>query len=286
MAHAILAFGNRADEATLSGGDWEATLPLDNLKDRRLGRVARSASLDLADTQFDADFGQLRLFRTVAIVNHNLNDYGRYRIRLSTVADFSSTVADSGWKDAWPAVIPMSQRPWNSPYTWNGKWTPEERAYLTPLIVFNLPTSLNARYLRVEFEDPDNPDGYVQAGRLFIGDGWQPVRNMVYGAQIGWESRTEVQEAISGADYFDVRTPARVVQFGLEAMSEDEAMVYAFDLERRVGVHGECVFLWNPDDTIHAPRRQFLCRLRTLSMIENPGPNRWRAPFEAKELLA
>lgn len=285
MAHAILAYGNRADSATLSGGDWEATLPLTNLQDRRLGRVARTDGVDSADTKFDADFGAVRLFRVVSLVGHNGSLTGTCRFRLSNDPTFATSLADSGVMDIWPSVYPTEVLDWFAENYWTGQYTDEERSGYTAAMTYVLPTTVAARYLRVEIDDEDNADGYLQFGRLFAADGWQPVRNMVYGAQIGWTDRTEVQEAISGAEYFDVRTPARSVQFGLEAMDEDEAMARGFEFQRQIGVSGECFFIWDPDDTVHALRRQFLCRPRTLSMIEHPGPNRWRAPYELKELL-
>ena len=148
-----------------------------------------------------------------------------------------------------------------------------------------LSASINAQYVRVEISDTGNTAGYVQLGRVFIGDGWQPVKNMVYGAGLAWENRSEVQEALSGAEYFNARSSPRVARVSFEDMTEDEAMATAFEIQRLAGVTQEVFFAWAGDDTTHALRRQFLARLRTLSPIENPGPDRWRAPFELKELL-
>jgi hypothetical protein len=45
MSNLLLGYSNRVDAATLSGGSWlTASLPLDNLKDRRQAKVARSAN--------------------------------------------------------------------------------------------------------------------------------------------------------------------------------------------------------------------------------------------------
>ncbi|MDQ0462640.1 hypothetical protein QO010_000388 [Caulobacter ginsengisoli] len=285
MAHAILAYGNLVDAASLYGGSWLTALPLNNLKDRRLGRLARSASTSLADTWFDADFGGTRRFRVVAVVNHNLSITARYRISLSLAPDFTSTVATSGWRSVWPSVYPFGTLPWGAPNWWTGQYPADQIEAYTGTLVFILTSPANARYIRVELDDTANANGFVEAGRVFAADGWQPVRNMVYGASLAWESRTEVQEALSGAEYFNVRTPVRVARFALDALGEDEAMANAFEIQRAMGVDDELLFVWDPDDTTHALRRQFLCRMRTLSPIENPGPDRWKAPFEVKELL-
>lgn len=285
MANAILAYGNLIDAATVYGGSWQSGLPLANLQDRRLGQLARSASASASDSWFDADFGSTRLFRVVALVNHNLSVSAQYRVRLSDDPTFAGVTADSGWTAVWPAVYPSGTLPWGAPNWWNGTYPADQIEAYTGTLVYVLSQTVGARYIRVELSDPANPDGFIQAGRAFAADGWQPVRNMTYGASLAWESRTEVQEALSGAEYFNVRTPVRVARLGLDAMGQDEAMATAFEIQRAMGVEDELLFIWDPDDTVHALRRRFLCRLRALSPIENPGPDRWKAPFEVKELL-
>lgn len=285
MANAIIAYGNQIDTATLSGGSWLSTLPLANLQDRRLGKLARTTDDATASTKFDLDFGGPRLLRVVGLIGHNFSPDALYRIRLSTVADFATTVADSGWTAVWPVAYPFGTLPWGSPSWWTGSYSAEDVASYDASTVYVAATTVSARYMRVEIDDTTNAAGYVEFGRLFAGDGWQPIRNMVYGAGVGWESRTTVQEALSGAESFDVRRSVRIARFGLEAMTESEAMAAAYEIQRSMGISGEVLFVWDADDTANAPRRRFLGRFRTLSAIENPGPDRWRAPFEIKELL-
>lgn len=285
MANAILAYGNQIDNATLSGGSWVSTLPLNNLKDRRLGKLARSSNDLLASTTFDIDLGSTRLLRVFALCGHNFSTSATRRFRFSAVSDFSTVVLDTGWVNVWPEVYPFGSVSWGSPNFWSGRYSAEEIAGYNASAVHIFSQSTNARYVRVEISDEDNPAGYVQMARVFVGDGWQPTRNMVYGASVGWLDRTGVQEARSGAEYFDIQRMPRVARFDLPAMSESEAMSNAFDLQRAMGTAGEMFFVWDPDDTTHALRRQFLCRLRGVSPITNPGPDRWSAPWEAKELL-
>ncbi|MFN3858106.1 MAG: hypothetical protein ACK4RV_10170 [Caulobacter sp.] len=286
MANVILAYGNLADLATLSGGSWQASLPLDNIKDRRLGRVARTTSAASGNSKFDADFGANRLFRVIALVGHNISVDGQYRIRLGADPTFASTVHDSGWADVWPIVYPFGQVPWGSPNWWSGRFTEDQIDAYPKVLVHILSAALNAQYMRVEIDDEGNEAAFVQVGRLFAADGWQPEYNASYeGASLGWIDRTYVQEALSGAEVFDARTMPRKVRVEFPVMPQDEAMAQAFEIQRAMGTSGEVLFVWDPDDTVHAVRRQIFGRLRTLSDIENPGPDRWRAPFEIKELL-
>lgn len=286
MANVILAYGNRIDEATLTGGSWLASLSLNNLKDRRLGLVARSNGIAPSSTQFDIDFGGSRLLRVVALVRHNFSLDALYRIRLSAVSDFSTSTYDSGWLEAWPVIYPAGSLPWGSPSFWSGRPSAEEvDGYVNRTLSLVLPSTTVARYVRVEINDGGNAAGFVELGRVFAADGWQPVRNMVYGASLAWEDKSDVQEALSLAETFGEKPAYRVARVSFEGMTENEAMSAAYEITRQVGVTKEVFFVWNPDDTTNRLRRQFLARLRALSAFENPGPDRWRTPFEVKELL-
>jgi hypothetical protein len=285
MRNVLICFPNRIDQATLSGGTWEATLPRSNLQNRTLGKVARTSTDATSATQFDVDLAVERFIRCIALVNHNISLAGKARIRASTVSNFATTVYDSGWVDVWPTVHAFGDVAWGEINWWDGKYSDEERAGYTATYPLLLTTAIQARYWRVEIDDTSNAAGYIQIGRVFIGDGWQPEYNMSYGASIGWEPQTEIQQAKSGAEYFDRRTPYRVVRFELPVLSHDEGMGKAFELFRRAGIDQEVFYAFDPTDTIHALRRQYLGRLREMSAIEYPYYNLNKTGFEIKELL-
>lgn len=192
---------------------------------------------------------------------------------------------DSGWRDVWPVVYPFGTLEWEDDNWWSGKYTDEERAGYMPEGIHLLPKSIISRYWRIEFDDTSNPAGYLQFGRLFIGPVWQPSVNAIHGADIGWETETEVQEARGGAEYFDRRTPFRVTRFTLDWLDQDEAFAKAFELQRRAGVDQEILYVHDPEDTVQALRRQFTMRLRRLGVIEYPYFDTHKTAWEGKELL-
>lgn len=285
MANCMIAFPNRADSATLSGGAWAAGLPLANLQNRVIAKVARSATDANADTQFYIAYSTPQNIRVLGLVNHNCSIDARYRLRASNVSNFATTVYDSGWADVWPVVYPSDSLDWESESWWTGKYSAEEMAGYTTLLRHVLPTNVLASYWYIEIDDTANPAGYVQIGRLFIGPAWQPTHNASYGASHGWETDTQVEKAISGAEYFDRRTPYRVMRLTLDGMETDEAMARAFELQRRAGIDQEVLWMFDPADSVHALRRSFLGRMRQLSPIEYPYYNTNRTAFEIKELL-
>ena len=78
MADLIIAARNWADGGTLFGGSWSGKLPLTNLQDRQITKVARTMDTALASTQLDADLGAGKLVSLVALLRHNLEQAGRW----------------------------------------------------------------------------------------------------------------------------------------------------------------------------------------------------------------
>lgn len=82
MSNILLAYGNKATGATLSGGGWTTSgLPLNNLKDGRLAKVARSDGASVYQTQFRFDLAANYVLRALALVNHNLTTSANWRAR-------------------------------------------------------------------------------------------------------------------------------------------------------------------------------------------------------------
>ncbi len=285
MANCIIAFPNRFDEAALSSGSWTAALPLANLQNRILAKLARSTDAANASTKFDTALTKSRAVKVVAVINHNLSAAALFRIRGADVSNFSVLLYDSGWIAAWPALYATLSLEWEDDNWWDGKMLDEDKTGYTWSLIHILPAATIARYWRIEFDDTTNAAGYVQAGRVFTAGQWQPVVNMSYGLSLGWETDTKTDKALGGAEYFDPRKAWRVARFNLDWMSIDEALGRAFEIDRRAGIDQEVLYIFDPADTVHMIRRAFIGRLRQLSPIEYPYLNTMRKAYEIKELI-
>lgn len=310
MGEMLISYGNVADKAVLTLGSAVPTMPVQNLQDPQLGVKWRSLSLD---TSIKATFAAAEIIRVLAIAHHNFTVDARIRIRSSedptfpvqavgavgspmglsllfTYSEGGVVVNDSGWIDVWPPVYNTTDLEWEADNWWSGKFLQEDvEAYNTFSIIFS--RNVRTPHWLIEISDPSNPDGFIEAGRLFMAPKWQPVYNANYGATLGWETTTEVQTALSGAEYFDVKTPYRVATMRFDVMTESEGLSGPFEIMRKAGIHGEILFMWDPQDTIHAPRRQFLGRFRVLSPLEFPegrinGEFRSSVAMEIKERVA
>lgn len=264
-----------------------SALPLTNLQTRPIKKIARSNNLLLPSTLFNMDIGVDKVVRMIALVGHNLSLTARYRVRCGIDPTFAAWSYDSGWTDAWPAVYSTYNLDWQSLNWWSGRYLDEERQGYTWNVTHILPAAVNYRYWKIEIDDFSRTDGiaYVDVGRVFIAGSWSPVVNMSAGAQLGWETNTQVQEALSGAEYFQRRTPFRIARFGTDWMLDDEAFGNAFDIQRRVGIDLEVFYIYDPADTVHLIRRSFLGRLRRLSPIEITNFLLRKTQWEVKELL-
>lgn len=288
MANMIIGFPNRIPEATLTGGSWETTLPLNNVKDRRLSKVARSTDDANASTKFDLALTKDRPVKLICLVKNNFSIDATYRIYGSLVSNFATTVYDSGVQEVWEAIYATLDLEWEDDNYWGGKPNVE---YLTELsensslnLIHVLPSTTLARYWRVEIYDTTNPDGYVEIGRVFIAGQWQVTNNILYGASLGYETNTGIDSALDDTEYFDVRKSYRMFRFELESFDYNEGHAKLLDISRQLGIDKEVFVIPDPDDTENMTRRAFLGRLNTLNPITYPYFNTNKAGYEVKEI--
>lgn len=279
----FIAWGNLIDASILSGGDWVSTLPLSNLKNRTLARVARSNGVATSATQFDIDLGPDKTWQVISLVDHNLSLDARYRIRASESADFSTTEHDSDWQDVWPALYDEDDPQWDDVNWWEGTYSDAERQGYIWTLIHKLDAATLARYVRIEIEDEFNVDSCVQIGRVFIANGWTPSVGIATGATFGWEDDSGIDQAYGGAEFFNELPRYRVARVPLEGLDDTEAYRRAFEIFRQAGRTGEVLLQWNGNDTDMAIRRSFVGRLRQLSPIEHPYYALDNVVFEIKE---
>lgn len=263
-------------------------MPLDNLKDRLLSRVARTIDTATSSTTFTMDFGRRRSIRIMALIAHNLSFSARLRIRASNSPDFSTTVYDET-SDVWGSVTEaewnIDELEWENDNYWAGTFTQEETEGQTPVSSRILPEPVEARYWRFDIIDTQNDAGFVEIGRLFIGDAFlQPRVNYAYGGSLGYETKTVVDESLGGSEFFDPREQLRVMRFDLQFLGDQEGFARALELTRRAGIHKEVFVVADPDDDEYGPQRNFLGRLRQLNPLEQAMFQLNSMAFEIKEL--
>lgn len=113
MANVFLAWQNRIDSASLSGGSWSAGLPLANLQSPVIQRVARSSSASTAATQFLVDLGVARPIGVMALIAHTITAPGKVRL-MGSDATAALTNLLSFPSDMRNTVTAGAARPWTN----------------------------------------------------------------------------------------------------------------------------------------------------------------------------
>ncbi len=267
----------------LSGGSW--TLPLSNLQDAALGTVARSNGASSGATQFVITMGTgvVRELRVFAIPDHNMSAGATIRVRLFLSA---ALVHDSTAMAVWPRYYPAESLASTHESYADGKLSTEAMTGLRAGWWYALPTTVRADTIFVDIVDIDNPSRYVQLNRFICAPAWQPALNMSAGTQTTWVANTDQIQTLGGATWFDRRLPRRSQQITLEAITTEQAMVWAWEMQRILGTDGELYFVFDPADTcLLMKQRSYLATVRQLSAIEYPYHNSNKTALELIEKL-
>lgn len=268
----MLIYPNRSDSASYGGGNWVESMSLDALKSREFARVARSVDLSTDSTTFTIDFGRSWPVRLFSFMAHNFTVSARIKIEASDNADLSAPVLNKSY-DAYPSLVgsdwDIDTLSWENDNYWLGSYTAEDTEGQTPIASILFSQNAVARYWRVTIYDPSNAAGFVQIGRLFLGDAFLvPTYNPALGLDLGYEDATGVDTALNGAEFFDPREPIRVMRFQLQYLDDVEGYSRALELTRRAGIWKEVFVIADPDDAVYAMQRNFPARLRQLNPLE------------------
>jgi hypothetical protein len=284
MSNTIIGYQNRIDAATFAAyGSWSTSLPLTNIKTRQLSKKARSTNAANSSTKLRFALDIDRIVSTLGIIAHNLSVDSTWRYRVYSDSGYATLVYDSGTLNVWPSS-PYGTYEWEDEHFWDLLPTEEEISYYTKNIIYVVPEIVAAKYYQIEFFDSANTDGYIELGRIFVGQTYQPVLNMNLGASIGYESPTIVDTAMSGAEFFDRRESFRVAQFTLDHLTYAESILNN-DIMKISGTDLEVLYIWDSADALNLQRRSFLGRLKALSPISQPYNTRYQTTYEIKELL-
>lgn len=259
MANLILGYNNLIDSATLSGGSWHASYPLANLKSRVLAKKARSNNDLAASTVINVDLGIARKVQAFGAIASNLSaTNATIRLRGSNDSSFASSAYDSGLL-ATTVQTPDVTLAWDTPVT--------------------------VRYWRLEIADTLNTSGYLEIGRLFLGQALRAGDNYSKGAELGYQSRSTVVTSLGGVEYFDRVNNRRTFNFVFDWLTAPEAYQTVLEVQKLADITEEVLLLADHEDNSYRQQRHFLGRLSQLSPIKAPYLTVHQAGFEVVEIV-
>lgn len=217
----LIAHPELSDAGAVTASSANSSFPVTNLQTIQPSTAWRSTTL--TSVYLEVDLGASYALNFVALIRTNATSSAQWRIRLaSTQAGLTAGPSyDSGTIDQWPETGLDDLDFTNA---------------------FNYSASMgSARWARIDFTDAANPDGYFQAGRIYVSNAWVPTRNFSYGWGIGFEDDSVIDITDGGNLLPTIKGKRRVQPFELNFSSEAEMMGYAFEYDRMRGKSGDII---------------------------------------------
>lgn len=282
-----LCWPNYIERATVSGGRWLPTLPLEHVQDRRFSVVSKSRSLNPADTQYWIKMPKRERIHALAMPAHNMSAFATVRARVYRDTAGTDLIYDTGWQNVWPVLYGLDDVVWGDTNFWNRRLSEDDRMNYTPLATVLFSERLLGSSIHVELSDSGNQDGAIILGRVMLTDVWQPRRNLSHGVRHGYDSGTEITRAGDAArtGYARRVTPKRTVVFDLNNLTEDEAFMRVHRLQRTQDVVGEILYLWSPEPSPTNFARAMVAHQTELNDISYPYRNNYTHAMSLLEIL-
>lgn len=202
MANIRAIFKNLVDisDVTPSSANFSPELPASNVGIQGRTRVARTTNTN--EMGFEINFPQLEAVSGAAIVRHNLDSDGTWRVRLYSAASLGGTlVYDSGNLSALSGADSFLE---DSQYSYH--WF----------------SSVNARSALVTVNNSGNADGYLQLARIVLGAYSTAAVNASFGAEFGWDEDTRQTRTTGGSLRADDLASYRTLKCDLRELTEAE----------------------------------------------------------------
>lgn len=258
MNNFLLCTPELSDSATLTGSTALGDNTVGNLQKRSLSRVWRSS--DETASYINIDFGEAVEIDFISIVKHNGTASGSVTIKAGTtdaVSDYNSGSLDliTGTDVGYDSNMFMA-----------------------------LITAQTYRHWKIEIDDTGNPDGYFQAGRVYLSKAFQPTINMSYGVMDGFRDNSRVSRTLSGDGVPVIRAPLKALEVSMEFGNKDEMYGTLYDIDRLRGISKDVLFIQDPEETTHFQRKYIYGLMEETTPIVNEYFNLFQKSFKILEL--
>lgn len=269
---AIISIADLTLGATLSGGSWQVARSLSKLQDTLLSEKARSSDATAASSTILVDLGSAKAIRCLGVLSHNIQYTGTVRVRGYSDSGYTTLVtgADTTATYVWPQTL-----------------TEEQCADYPDSWIYCFSSSKTARYWKVEITDTTNVQGFIELGRLFIGEVYlAPDVTLSYGVGMVYESRDNIIETIGGAIYSDSKQSRRIETGSFEALNTTSDSNKALIMQKILGKSGELLYI---RDSSYSPEQMilysFLATMRSVSPVVAAMYGANTLPIEFVEIL-
>lgn len=274
MSNALFLSSRWINDAVVTASSVQGSLSADYVQVMDPAQVWRATGC--AAEYLDFAFDGAVAANALVIVGHNLSALATLRLRLAaTAADVTAAPAvDTTALSAWPS---------------SGKHGALDWPYEFSLLTWSNSTAYG--FGRLDIEDPTNPDGFVQAGRLFCGPGFVPSANVDNTPRLGLISPDEAARTPFGRSIGDSRGPAaRAMEVTFSHLDEDEMGDELLELQRYCGLARDFAFCLDPEAMTRFHRYSGQFRIAALNAVQaipfwNADNNQvWQATIPLEEV--
>jgi len=286
----VALYQNYADAAVLGGGSYLAALPVTNLKDEDIGKVARSTDSLNASTIVTCDLGSARTVGGVALGPTNISPGKTYRIRAFSDAGYSVNIYDSGTQTVSGSLIDWSNTgnwlAWEDPGFWFGIPNVFDRSLVPIWLVTILNADVVARYWKIEVFDAGNGDGFLQFGRLLIARAFRPSFNYDFAAEMLVQPIFDRVESLGGKRTDWDRGRRRTLRINFTGkLLYSELYGDVFRLSYVNGASRQIFVVPDPGDATNFQQLSFLATLKSPPPIVQAFFDRGTTVIDCEEVL-
>lgn len=291
-----LIWDNRAFDAetTILTPSSEVVLPAGNLYARNLQDPQRTRvwrTTGLISQSLTVDFGAAHSPACLGVIDHNLTTDGKMTLQASNATNFSSLLLNEEF-DAWEPIIGAGELGAGKSLA-GGYPTAATRSWLAPnpIRVFYfrpLPQDdvIEARYWRLLFDDPANPDGYFQIGRIFLCQFDEYVKQFGIGVEFDGSDDTIIAKTPGGQSWRVPRPFAEIRRTPWNTFRREDLFWKFLFFRKKVGLF-QC-FVADLIPAGNPAERYFNLLYCTLNGVPNPvgdNPHYFKLQMEFIESL-
>lgn len=267
MQNFTLYHTNAIETAVLGGGAWQPNLPLANLFTPTTTKRARSVNTQLTSTQLTAKLADNIQSLGIQVISTNLSAAAQYKISWYSDPEMTLLNGTTGFIAVGTSIdwtVTAQWFDWLAPNFWLGAIPFVDPDNLGRDIRHTFADFTAVQYLKLEFDDVTNADGFVEIGYLYIGRAYVPSINVDTTPIFNRVSLTSMAEAVGGAQFFNRRGSRKRLTVTWAVLPLEEVLVELDEIIRIQDIDKPVYVDLQPDNLTSGRTTSFLARMEKL----------------------
>lgn len=288
----MLGYNDYAQHGTVyslnNGTEVEAEFPLENALLPDLWQPVQFVRRT-APVSFTLDLGSRKALGLIAVLKHNVNFTGKWRVRLHDSqfgegASAGNLVYDSDWHLIVPPQPGYGALKWGE-FQWGDAVPEYNLAMYNRHAYMPLPKAYVARYVQIDIDAPANTD-VIRFFRVWASAAYQPSVNVQYGADITIIDNTKVVESAAGVRQYGDRVQRRQLNAGFDMLPRTE-MLYSIvgGVYLASGISTPMIAILEPTDPSNFYAEAVYGNLSQIDPAVYSSWLRWETTFSIEEAV-